>query len=106
MRIKLGSGLLLLNLLVVVLAGMARLSLRNPALSMIIEYSPKPLESRGIPALEMFSMLNRLGFTQIAVLDPLRVTWSADAGFEKLVRQIGDGYCNLLCEKLPTANRA
>jgi FkbM family methyltransferase len=81
------------------LEGMRGVSVRNPKLSLIIEFCPKNLLAANVTSEEFFDALRMLGFVSISVIARSLVPVESPAEILRVAPKAGRSYVNLLCEK-------
>jgi hypothetical protein len=81
------------------LEGMRELSVRNPRLRLIVEFSSRNLDAANVPPEGLFGVLQDLGFTQISVIAKNLVPLKTPEDVLRAAPKARQFYVNLLCEK-------
>lgn len=82
------------------LEGMRELSVRNPRLRLIIEFSSRNLDAANVTPGELFAALRKLGFTSISVIAKNPVPVGTPAEILRAAPKARKFYVNLFCEKV------
>ncbi len=82
------------------LEGMRELSVRNPRLRLIIEFSFRSLDAANVAPEDLFGALRKLGFTLIWVIAKNLVPVRTPAEILRAVPKARKFHVNLLCEKM------